>query len=142
MSAEGPLNCISRIRFRCSFFWPWENQDMVHGFDSISTAQFPAMICSVSAEDSLNRVAHSFRCFFFWLWVNHFCLFGVHLMLVYHSVQLSHTLSHFSGLLRVMISETRIMCHFILVLLSSILMKQPTCNVGIISLRRMFGLDI
>ena len=34
-------------------------ESMVHGFDSISIAQFPAMICSVSAEASLNRVAHS-----------------------------------------------------------------------------------
>ena len=31
---------------------------MVHGFDSISMTQFPTMICSVSAEGSLNRVAH------------------------------------------------------------------------------------
>ena len=35
------LICISRILFSCSFFWPWENQYMVHGFDSISIAQFP-----------------------------------------------------------------------------------------------------
>ena len=54
------MNCISLIRFRCSsFFWPWENQYMVHSIDSISVAQFPAMICSVSAEGFLNRVAHS-----------------------------------------------------------------------------------
>ena len=53
------LSCIPRIQFRCSFFWRLENQYMVHGFDSISIAQFPAMICSVSAEGSLNRVAHS-----------------------------------------------------------------------------------
>ena len=59
VSAEVSLNCISRIWFKCSFFWPWENQYMVHGFDSISITQFPAMICSVSAEGSLNRVAHS-----------------------------------------------------------------------------------
>ena len=52
---EVTLNCISCIQFRCSFFWPWEN----HGFDSISIAQFPAMICSVSAEGSLNCVAQS-----------------------------------------------------------------------------------
>ena len=39
--AEVYLNCISRIRFKCSFFWPWENQHMVHGFDSISITQFP-----------------------------------------------------------------------------------------------------
>ena len=30
---------------------------MVHGFDSISITQFLAMICSVSVEGSLNRVA-------------------------------------------------------------------------------------
>ena len=55
-------------------------------------------------------------------------------MLVYHSVQLSHTWSDFSRLLRVIIWETRILFHFILVLLSSTLMKQLTCNVGIFSL--------
>ena len=33
-----PLNCISRTRFSCSFFWRWKNQYMVHGFDSISIA--------------------------------------------------------------------------------------------------------
>ena len=36
---------------------------MVHGFDSISIAQIAAMICSVSAEGSLNRVAHSIYIF-------------------------------------------------------------------------------
>ena len=41
---------------KCSFFWPWENEYIVNGFDSISITQFPAMICSVSAEGSLNRV--------------------------------------------------------------------------------------
>ena len=81
-----------------------------------------------------------FRCFFFWLWLNHFCLFCVHLMLVCHSVQLSHAWSDFSHLLRVILSETRILCHFILVLLT--LMKQLTYNVGIISLIRIFRLDI
>ena len=30
-----------------------------YGFHSISIAQFPAIICSVSAEGSLNCVAHS-----------------------------------------------------------------------------------
>ena len=50
-----------------------------------------------------------FRSFFFWLWVNHFCLICVHLLLVYHSAQLSRTWSYFSRLLRVMISETRIL---------------------------------
>ena len=59
VSAEVSLNCISRIRFRCSFFWPWENQYMVHGFNSTSNAQFPAIIWSVLAEGSINCVAHS-----------------------------------------------------------------------------------
>ena len=36
---------------------------MVYGFDSISITQFPAMICSVSAKGSLNRVAHSIQIF-------------------------------------------------------------------------------
>ena len=36
---------------------------MVDSFDSISITQFPAMICSVSAEGSLNRVAHSIQIF-------------------------------------------------------------------------------
>ena len=44
--AEVSLNCIS-IQFRCPFFWRWENQYMVYCFDSISIAQFPAIICSV-----------------------------------------------------------------------------------------------
>ena len=59
VSAEVSLNCISRIRFKCSFFWPWENQYTVHGFDSISITQFSAIICSVSAEGSLNHFSHS-----------------------------------------------------------------------------------
>ena len=32
---------------------------MIHGFDFISIAQFPAMICAVSAQGSVNGVAHS-----------------------------------------------------------------------------------
>ena len=36
---------------------------MVHGFDSIRIAQFPATICSVLAEGSLNRVADSIYMF-------------------------------------------------------------------------------
>ena len=82
------------------------------------------------------------RSLFFWPWVNHFCLICLHLLLVYHSAQLSHTWSDFSHSLRGTISETRILFHFILVLLSSTLMKQLTCNVGIISLICIFGLDI
>ena len=58
----------------------------------------------------------------------------MHLILVYHSVQFSHTWSGFSRLLRVMISEIRILCHFILSL-----MKQLACNVDIISLIRIFS---
>ena len=98
---EISLNWISRIRFRCSFFRPWENQYMVHGFNSISIVQFSAMICSVSVESSLIVLFTRLRCFSFWFWVNYFCLFCVHLMLVYRSVQLSHTLSDFSRLFRV-----------------------------------------
>ena len=48
----------------------WENQYTVHGIDSISIAQFPAMICSVSANGSLNRVApmlFSLCAFYAWL---------------------------------------------------------------------------
>ena len=86
---------------KCSFFWPWENEYIVI---------------------SLNRRLTRFRSFFFWLWGNHFCLICVHLLLVYHSVQLSHTWSDFSRSLRVMISETRILFHFILVSVSSTLM--------------------
>ena len=47
VSAESSLYCISRTLFRCSFFRPWVNQYMIHVLYSISTAQFPAMICSV-----------------------------------------------------------------------------------------------
>ena len=36
---------------------------MAHGFDSISIAQFPAMICLTSAEGSLNHVAHLIEMF-------------------------------------------------------------------------------
>ena len=43
VSAEVSLNCISRIRFRCCFFWPWQNPYIVHGFHSISIARFPTM---------------------------------------------------------------------------------------------------
>ena len=115
---------------------------MVQGFDSISIAQFPVMICSVSAEGSLNCVAHSIYMFLVLTLSKSFLLFCVHLMLVYHSVKLSHTWSDFSRSLRVMILETRILCYYILVLLSSTLIKQLTCNVSIISLIHMFDLDI
>ena len=36
---------------------------MIHGFDSIIITQFPAVICSVSAEGFLNRVAQSIEIF-------------------------------------------------------------------------------
>ena len=62
------------------------------------------LICLVSAEVSLNFTSRIwFRCSFFWPSQNRYM------------VQLSHTWSDFSRLLRVMISETRILCHFILV---------------------------
>ena len=37
----------------------FERINAVHGFDSLSIAQFPAMIFSVSAEGFLNCLAHS-----------------------------------------------------------------------------------
>ena len=66
----------------------------------------------------------------------------MHLLLVEHSAQLSHTWSDFSHLLRVMISEARILFHFVLVLLPSTLMKQLARSAGIISLIGISGLDI
>ena len=36
---------------------------MIHGLDSIIITQFPAVICSVSAEGFLNRVAQSIEIF-------------------------------------------------------------------------------
>ena len=96
----------------------------------------------LSAESSLKHVPDLIRSFFFWIWVNHLCLICVHLLLVYHSHQFSHTRSDFSRSLRVMISETKIFFHLILVLLSSTLMKQLTCNVSIVSLIHIFDLEI
>ena len=58
VSAEISLNFISRIWFKSLFSQP-ENQYMIHMFDSIGITQFPAMICPVSTEGSLNPVAHS-----------------------------------------------------------------------------------
>ena len=55
---KSPLHCVYHIRFKCCFFWPWENRYIVHGFDSISITQFSAMICPVSAEGCLNHVPH------------------------------------------------------------------------------------
>ena len=72
----------------------------------LSITQFPTMTCSVSAEGSLNCVAHSIRSFFFWLWANNFFLIGVHLLLVYHAAQLSHTWSDFSRSLKFITPET------------------------------------
>ena len=46
------------FRFRRTLIWPWVNQYMVYGFDSSSIGHFPAMVCSISAEGSLNLVAH------------------------------------------------------------------------------------
>ena len=97
---------------------------MVHGFDSISITHFPLWLLSFVL---LTR----FRSFFFWLRVNHNCLICVHLQLVYHSAQLSYTWSDFSRSPRVMMSETRILFRFILVLLSSTLMKQLHARLAI-----------
>ena len=77
--AEVSLNFVSRIRFKCSFLWRSEYQCMVHGFDSITITQFPAMMLLT-------------RCisFFFWLLVHHFCLICVYYLVDYHSAPLSH----------------------------------------------------
>ena len=142
VSADVSLNYIPCIRFKCSFYWSWDSQYMVHGFDSLALHSFPLWLAQCQQKATYIVLLTWFISFFFWLWVNHFCLIWVHLLLVYHSAQFSHTWSDFSRSLRVMISETRILFHFILVLLSSILMRQLTCNVGIISLICIFGLDI
>lgn len=57
-------------------------------------------------------------------------------------VKFSHTQPDFSRLLKVIISESRISCHFILVFLSSTLMKRLTCHVVIFSRIRIFGMEI
>ena len=68
--------------------------------------------------------------------------FLLYLLHILYLVQLSHTCSDFSHLLKVMILETRILHHLIQVLLSSPLMKQLTCHVDNISLIHIFGLSI
>ena len=60
-------------------------------------------------------------------------------MIVYRPVQFSNTWSDFSLLLRVMILETSILCHLILVLLTLTLIKQLTFNGGITSRIPGFG---
>ena len=50
VSAEVSLNCISRIQFKCSFLWPWENQYMVHDFDSISIKHVPLWFSQFQQE--------------------------------------------------------------------------------------------
>ena len=60
MSAEGSLKWILFLPLNLGVLSSHlVNQYMVHGFDSISFTQFPAMICSALAESSLNRVAHT-----------------------------------------------------------------------------------
>ena len=114
------LNCIPCIRFKCSFIWPWENQYMVHGFDSISITQFPLRFAQFQQKTPEILLLTRFRSFCFWLWVKHFCLTCVHLPLVYLSAQVSHTWSDFCRSFRVMISEIRILftsfwfyCHWL-----------------------------
>ena len=103
---------------------------MVDGFYSISTGHFPAMVFSISAEGSLNIVAHQIQMSLFLTLSKLFFIFLA-------SLPLS---SAYSGLVRFQLLaqshhlETTILCHFILVLLSSTLMKRLTCYVGIISL--------
>ena len=88
---------------------------MVHGFDSISIRQILAMTCSVLAAGSLNRVPHSIQIFLLLTLKKRFLLNCVHLLLVHHSAQLSHTWSDLSRSLKVMIQKTKVLIYFILV---------------------------
>ena len=110
---------------------------MVHGFDSISTEEFPAMICSVSGEGSLNWVAHSIQMFLLLTLSKSFllilCAFDACLPL---SSAKSY-LVRFQSLTHSHDTRNQNFSHLILILLSSILMKQLTCNVSIISLIRI-----
>ena len=112
-------------------------QYMVDGLDSISITQFPAMICSVSAEGSLNRVAHSIQIFLLLTLSKSFlfnlCAFGACLPLSSaQSYLVRFQPSHDVG------NQTFVSLYsgFIITLT-----KQLTCNVGIISLIIIFGLD-
>ena len=106
---------------------------MVHcfGFISIVVSRYDF---SVSAKGALNRVAHSFqmflhlnlsKSFLFILFAFDACL---PLSLAYSG------LARFQPLAQSHAIGNQNLCHFILLLLISILMKQLTCNVGIISL--------
>ena len=74
-STEALLNLITPISFSITYFWLLANECFwVSGLDSTSI-QILATIDSMSAEDSLNGVAHTwFRCPFFWPSVNQ-CIF-------------------------------------------------------------------
>ena len=134
VSAEVSFNCIFRILFMCPFFY----------FEKINI-RFVALI---------PLALHSFPPWFVqfqqmapWIVLLTCCLVCVHFVLHYHSVQLSHTWSDFSHLLRVMILKlefcvTSFSFIILLSLLLLTLMKQLTWNVDIIPLIRIFGLDI
>ena len=71
VSTEALLNLITSIRFSITYSWILANQCFwASGLDS-TNIQVLATIYSMSAEDSLNGVAHSwFRCPFCWPSVN------------------------------------------------------------------------
>lgn len=71
----------------------WLNQCVVSCLNYNSSVQYPAMICLVSAQGSLNHVFTRFKDFVLRLWANHFCSFLLFLLLVINSVQLSPALS-------------------------------------------------
>ena len=84
-----------------------------------------------------------FRCSFFLTWSKSFFVSAFDACIPLSSAYSAYSgYSDFSCLLRVMISETRILCHFILVLLSSTLMKQLTWCVLYYFSYKFFGLDI
>ena len=125
-SEEDSLNCISCIRLRCTFFRPWVNQYIVHGFDSISRVSSYDLL---SFRGRVYKFCCSLKSTVFFFDFDQIILnlsafaSSRDLLLVYNLVQLSHIYSDFSPSFKVGISETRILCHLLQVLLSSTLMK-------------------
>ena len=125
------LNPFSCSWFRCSFFWLWINIWFM--------ALIPLALHSFWLWFAFSRRLSKSCCSLDVFILTSFLLYLLHIL---YLVQLSHTCSDFSHLLKVMILETRILHHLIQVLLSSPLMKQLTCHVDNISLIHIFGLDI
>ena len=95
-SAEISLNCISRVRFSSSFFCLERINIWFMASIPLVLHSFPLWFAQFQQKAPYIVLPARFRCLFFWFWVNRFCLFCVHLMLVHHSVPLSHTWLDFS----------------------------------------------